>query len=152
MIYDAETAPVYGADVYIFTVTGPAEWLNANDRRNRFAENRLVQQWQEAAAWAVKAARVPRIEGHVHITAYIIVPDRLKRDPANWQNTAKAVVDGIRDRHRFHKVGKKRHRYFVRGTIAEDDYTHVTGPDMRYRIEPGVKTPKLEVHITRREP
>jgi crossover junction endodeoxyribonuclease RusA len=117
-------------DLYIVTVTGP-RWLNANDRLHWAPKAKATKQWRDNAAWAVKAAHVPRVTGKAHITAVLLFPDRRRRDPANWYPTVKACIDGL-----------------VPGVLADDDVNHLSGPDMRSRVHPGLKVPTVELHIT----
>jgi hypothetical protein len=132
--------------VYIVKVTG-TEFLNANDRIHWSKRAKLTEQWRTNAGWAVRAARVPRIHGKAHITAVILFPDRRRRDPANWAPTAKACIDGITDRY-VKPLPDKDFAHVIRGIIADDDASHVDGPDLRSRVEPGIRVPTLELHIT----
>ena len=89
--------------------------LNANDRDGHWARRkRLAAALRETTGWLARVQRIPRL-GHVHIAAVYEPPDRRRRDPANWQPSFKACVDGLVDA----------------GVVADDDASHVTGPDPR---------------------
>lgn len=131
---------------HVVTVVGP-EWHTANDRIHWTKRSYLDREWQTAAGWAVRQARTPRFTGKVHITAVIVFGDRRRRDPANWYPTVKACIDGITDRW-VKPIPGKDFAHVIRGILADDDATHLDGPDMRSRVEPGLKTPTVELHIT----
>jgi hypothetical protein len=91
------------------------ELLNANDRDAHWARRkRLAYTLRETTAWLARAQRIPRLD-RAHIAATYEPPDRRRRDPANWQPSFKACVDGLVDA----------------GVIPDDDAAHVTGPDPR---------------------
>lgn len=100
---------------WTLTIDAPARWLNANDRRHRLAAARDVREWRQAAGWHARAARLPRGLAAVHVLAVLRMPDRRRRDPANFHPTVKAVVDGLVDY----------------GLIPDDNPTHLDGPDIR---------------------
>lgn len=131
---------------HIVTVTGPA-WLSSNDRRHHMEKWRITQAWKANAGWAIRQARTPRFEGKVRIVALCLFTDRRKRDPLNYADTAKACIDGIRDQY-VKPIPDKDFAHVIRGVLADDDAAHVDGPDMRSRVEPGIRTPTLELHIT----
>jgi hypothetical protein len=79
------------------------------------AVNQLTQAWRWAGKLAVPPGVGPYV-GPVHITAHIWKPRRGRYDPNNLWPTVKAVVDGFVDA----------------GLLADDDHTHVIGPDMRH--------------------
>lgn len=136
--------------LYVVTVTGP-EFLNANDRQHWSKRARLTHQWRTNAGWAVRAARVPRITGKAHITAVILFPDRRRRDPGNWYPTVKACIDGLTDRW-VKPVAHVDYACVLRGILPDDDAAHLDGPDIRSRVEPGIRTPTVELHITEVSP
>jgi len=88
--------------------------LTSNQRMNHMASARVTRQLRGEATILAKAAKIPLLK-RVHVYAYVIPPDRRKRDPANWYPSVKACVDGIRDA----------------GVIPDDDAEHLLGPDMR---------------------
>lgn len=130
--------------VYVITVIGP-EFLNSNDRRHHMVKWRITQQWKTNAGWAARIARTPRFETKVQITAVCLFPDARKRDPANYQDTAKACIDGITDQ--YVKI-RPQYAECIRGILPDDDAAHVIGPDMRARLERGVRVPTIELHIS----
>lgn len=131
---------------HVVTVTGP-EFLNANDRIHWSKRHRLTEAWKTSAGWATRQARVPRITGKAHITAIIVFGDRRRRDPGNWYPTVKACIDGLTDQW-VRPNPNIDFAHVIRGVLTDDDATHLDGPDMRSRIEPGLKTPTVELHIT----
>jgi crossover junction endodeoxyribonuclease RusA len=91
------------------------ELLNANDRSGHWARRkRLTSALREAAAWLAHQQHIPRLE-RAHIAGIYEPPDKRRRDPANWQPSFKACVDGLTDA----------------GVFRDDDSEHVDGPDPR---------------------
>ena len=76
---------------------------------------KLTAAWREAGKQAVPHDMDP-CTGPVRIIAHIWKPRRGRYDPNNLWPTIKACVDGLVDA----------------GLIADDDHTHVIGPDMRH--------------------
>ncbi|HEY2238874.1 MAG TPA: hypothetical protein VGI21_08790 [Streptosporangiaceae bacterium] len=103
------------------------ELLTANQRPHWAVRARRTRALREAAAWMARAARVPQLE-HVHVLAEYRPPDRRRRDPANWQPSFKAAVDGLVDA----------------GIVPDDDAAHLTGPDPRL----GPVTPRGQIVLT----
>jgi hypothetical protein len=91
--------------------------LTSNQRLHHMAKADLTKDLRGYAATLAKAAHIPLLE-RVHVYAYVIPPDRRKRDPANWYPSVKAAIDGIRDA----------------GVIPDDDAAHLVGPDMRLGV------------------
>ena len=123
-------------DAICLVVEAPAPWVTANQRGSWRASAPHIAAWRAKAAWAAKAARLPLIEGHVHVTAFVQRSHRRggRWDPANWAPTAKAAIDGI----------------VQAGVLADDSTKYVTGPDMRAgSIQP---TDRLLLVIRRAEP
>lgn len=108
------TVEVMGDPTHLLALVAPHHWLNANQRPHWRDERARSAAWREAAGWAAKAAKVPRLE-RVYICCWLEFPNNLRRDPANWAPTAKAAVDGL----------------VQVGVLPDDDWRHVTGPDMR---------------------
>jgi len=131
-------------DVHILTVAGRA-WLNANDRIHWAQRAALTDSWRNLTRLAARQAELPRFVGKVHVLAVLLFPDRRRRAPANWYPTVKACIDGLTDH-----VVKVNPNYAVKvsGWLADDDASHLDGPDMRARCQPGVRQPTLELHIT----
>jgi hypothetical protein len=110
------------------------EWLNLNDRGHWAQRARRIADWRSAAAWRARAAKVPRLE-RAKVVAYVLVPDRRRRDPHNWTPTAKACIDGLVDV----------------GVLVDDSARYLDGPDMRLRVEV-VRYPTLELLIDEAAP
>jgi crossover junction endodeoxyribonuclease RusA len=91
--------------------------LTSNQRLHHQAKARLTRQLRGEAKLLALAAKIPALE-RVHVYAYVIPPDRRKRDPANWYPSVKAAIDGLTDA----------------GVIPDDDAAHLLGPDMRLGV------------------
>jgi crossover junction endodeoxyribonuclease RusA len=96
-------------------ILAPGPWLTANQRHGWAARNRVTQAWRHTAGWVARIEGLPTGLDHVRIVVKPHFRDRRSRDIGNWSPTAKAIVDGLVDH----------------GVVADDDDTHVTGPDMR---------------------
>jgi len=104
------------ADTYVLVVPAPCSFVNSNDRGHWAVKYKRMRAWKERAAWAAKAAHLPTIGEHVHITATVHRDhNRGRWDVHNLADTAKAAIDGL----------------VVAGVLADDSNRHVTGPDMR---------------------
>ena len=79
-----------------------------------------MQQAKLTAAWREAARQVwsggSYTGGPVHVVCEVWKPRRGRYDPGNLYPTAKACLDGLVDA----------------GMVADDDWTHVLGPDMRH--------------------
>jgi crossover junction endodeoxyribonuclease RusA len=91
--------------------------LTSNQRLGHYAKARITRQLRGEATILARAAKIPALE-KVQVWAWVIPPDRRKRDPANWYPSVKAAIDGIRDA----------------GVIPDDDAEHLVGPDMRLGV------------------
>jgi crossover junction endodeoxyribonuclease RusA len=89
-------------------------WLTANQRLHFHAKGRVVRQWRDATAWQCRGMGLS-FPGGARIIAELRFLGVRKRDPNNWADTAKAVVDGLVDA----------------GLFPDDDPRYVIGPDMR---------------------
>lgn len=89
-------------------------WITANQRLHLYAKAEIVRQWRDATAWQCRGMGLS-FPGGARIIAELRFFGVRKRDPNNWADTAKAVVDGLVDA----------------GLFPDDDYRYVTGPDMR---------------------
>lgn len=99
--------------VFVIELPAGLELLNSNDRRNRYAQARLVKQIR-AAAWAVSLRqKVPTLK-RVHITGIHRPVNNRVRDAANTYPSFKAAIDGL----------------VQAGVLSNDDDAHVVGPDM----------------------
>lgn len=117
------------------TVPAPCGWINSNQRLHRMQTAKLTKQWREAGKAASEG--LPPFTCPVHVTAYIWKPRRGRYDVLNLWPSLKAVIDGIVDAE----------------LLADDDHSHITGPDMRHggigparivlEIEPIKETPNV---------
>jgi hypothetical protein len=122
---DRRTAP-HAREV---TVPAPCPLLNANQKLHRMEEARRVKAWRRAARDAAAAAGLVQDLGRLQIDAYVIKPVANRYDPANYQDTAKAVTDGLID------YG-----------LAEDDNRKIlAGPFMH---DGGKGSPSLRIVVT----
>lgn len=92
----------------------PLELVTSNQRHHYMAKARLMKAIRDAALRLARAQNIPRVE-HARIVGELRFPDRRRRDPANWADSAKAAVDGL----------------VSAGVLPDDDATHLIGPDMR---------------------
>ena len=90
------------------------ELLTANQRPHWTARARITRNLRETTCWLARQQRIPPL-GQVYLLGEFVAPDKRRRDPNNWQPTAKACTDGIVDAN----------------VVTDDDYKHVVGPDMR---------------------
>lgn len=111
-------------------VTPGAKLLTANQRGNWRKWAPWTKYWRLMSAThatnRIRAGAWPRLE-RAHITITIDWPDKRRRDPTNWANTGKALVDGLVDA----------------GLLPDDDTKHVIGPDMRSGYGPHT----IHIHI-----
>lgn len=99
----------------IVIATPPAALINANQRLHHHAKAKLTRAWRNAALDAVMSGFHPHHYTRAHITIAIRFPTNHRRDVGNYYPTAKAIVDGLVDAQ----------------LLADDNDTHVVGPDMR---------------------
>lgn len=98
-------------------------WLSTNQRHHWATRANLTATWRRAAGWQTRADKVPALGPSLVVAELCMVPRRRACiDPANYQLTAKAAVDGLVDA----------------GIWPDDSSGWVTGPDMR--LGPPVKT------------
>lgn len=93
---------------------GQMSWINANQRLFWRVRSARTKQWREAAKQRAIDMHLPHMRA-AYILAELRFSTNQRRDPANWAPTAKACVDGLVDA----------------GVFDDDNYRHVTGPDMR---------------------
>ena len=93
----------------------PGEWLTANGRYHWAERSRRTRALRARAAWLARRHSLPRMDGCVHVTAYIHTRTRGRMDPDNASPATKAIIDGLRDA----------------GVLIDDDHEHLTGPDHR---------------------
>lgn len=130
-----------------FTITPPADFINANDRPHHHAKAKLTKAWREQAALSVPKLRPivrPGLHGALAVLAgfepntfaraHVIVsyrfPNNRRREVSNLQPTSKAIVDGLVDA----------------GVLPDDDDRHVIGPDNRRTYPNG--EPEVTITIT----
>jgi Holliday junction resolvase RusA-like endonuclease len=109
------------------TVPRAGDWLNANTRRRPKQLAPVIRDWRDAAHWAARAERLPKIR-KAQIIATLHFADRRRRDPHNYYPTLKAIVDGLVDH----------------GLLPDDSHQYLIGPDIRMG-EPGV--PRVQLYI-----
>jgi hypothetical protein len=90
--------------------------------------------WRERAARTqilrLNAAKLQQSTEHRHHferahCIYVLgFPDSRRRDPANWQPTVKALIDGL-------VSGPAHFNGFRWPLLPDDDWSHLTGPDPR---------------------
>jgi len=100
-------------DLLLVTVPAPAEWINSNQRLNRYVMADRVKAWRNAAHRA--AFEAGSFDGPVRIVCTIHKTRAGRWDAGNLYPTAKACVDGLVDA----------------GVLPDDSNEWVTGPDMR---------------------
>lgn len=97
-------------------------WINSNDRLFWMERSRRTRAWRDLAREQATTLFVPHLPAG-YVVCELVFADRRRRDPANWAPTAKACIDGLVDA----------------GVFPDDDYKHVTGPDMRI-ADPSIAT------------
>ena len=106
------------------------ELLNSNDRDGHWARRkRITEALREAAGWAARAERIPRLK-RAYVLGVYEPPDRRRRDPANLYPSFKACVDGLVDAR----------------VLPDDDAAHLDGPDMR--LGAVCRRGRLVLHVT----
>lgn len=95
-------------------IAAPLPWISANDRTHHNVRAHQVHEWRHATLALARYHRLPKALPAAHIVA-TVHHTAARYDAANLAPTAKACVDGLVDY----------------GLVADDDNTHVTGPDMR---------------------
>lgn len=98
-----------------FTLTPPADFINANDRPHYHAKAKLTKAWRQAACVAVRAGFHPYRFELARVVVYYRFPNNRRREVSNLQPTSKAIVDGLVDAL----------------LLVDDDDKHVIGPDNR---------------------
>ena len=122
--------PFLMADI---TFTMPRTWLlNANDRQHWRAKATKVRRLRDTATFQARAAHLPHMD-RAHITITITWRTDRRRDPANWADTHKALIDGLVDAR----------------VLPDDDSHHVLGPDPRAAVDPTLdgKTVRITIQL-----
>lgn len=105
--------------------------LNANDTFKHWSQkHRVVKNLREISQQLATIQRLPQLE-RVLITGYLHPPNNQRRDPANWNLTLKACVDGI----------------VSAGVLVDDSSEYVTDGG----VQLGVKARFLSFSFTIRE-
>lgn len=73
-----------------------SEHLTSNHRRHWADDARVRSTIREAAGWAMRAARVPRLD-RADVRLHAKPPDKRRRDRHNLNPTLKPCLDGIVD-------------------------------------------------------
>lgn len=77
---------------------GRPDWLNSNDRRNRYEQANLVKVWRHQAHLSAREHRLPKGIDRVRVDVVVHYPNTSrKRDAHNVAPTIKACLDGIKD-------------------------------------------------------
>ena len=105
-----------------FTLTvdvPPALWMTSNSRLHWAEKARRTRMLRRLAAVQARAQNAVKYAGkhagRVRVTVTVQPRTRGRFDPANAYPTVKALIDGCTDA----------------GVWADDDHTHLAGPDMR---------------------
>ncbi len=100
----------------VLTIPRADEWVSVNQRLHWRELRRRNRTWREAGKiWARKAKLRGLPPSHVVAELVMLTKRRNRIDPANYQDTAKAVIDGMVDA----------------GVWPDDSSQWVIGPDMR---------------------
>jgi crossover junction endodeoxyribonuclease RusA len=110
-------------------VADPKLLLTSNQRLHWAKKAELTAYWRALGAAAVDLYEVPAMQ-RAHVTVTLRWPDKRRRDPMNWWPTIKACVDGMVQSGRW---------------IADDDDTHLIGPDMRRDPERGPHSIRIDI-------
>jgi len=111
---------------------GGRTWITANMRGGWQPRARATRLWRAAAGWKAKQLGGVSFVHGARVICELRFFGKRRRDPANWADTAKAVLDGFVDS----------------GVFPDDNSDYVTGPDMR--LGASVAAPRIEaliVHI-----
>ena len=118
--------------VLTIVLAQPQEWLSLNKRYHWARRAELTRYWRALTAAAAKKNRgdatwpLPRCR----VVVTLVVPDRRRRDAANYAPTAKAAVDGLVDC----------------GVWPDDTAEFVVGPDMRIEHTPHRRAIRIDVY------
>jgi len=107
---------------YTITVPKSGNWMNANDRPDRWIKAQHTKQWREAgraAAITVSSRMALPLRSPVRVTATVHIADNRRREVSNLFPTFKACIDGFVDS----------------GILIDDSDKYVEGPDPRRGYE-----------------
>lgn len=114
----------------------PVGWLSLNNRGHWSRRHRVTKAWRTAACEAYKRHRLPRGLDHVYVEVEYRFPDRLTRDPSNFEGTAKPVIDALQPYKttvvRDKDTGKPKVKNGKIETKEEPGWGVVAGDDPRY--------------------
>jgi crossover junction endodeoxyribonuclease RusA len=103
---------------HMLSIPCPEKWMNKNNRRRTHwsVDAKQTEVWRQAAGWAAKASKLSAL-GPSLVVAELHVRDEIRGrvDPANFNLTACAAIDGLVDV----------------GVWPDDSSQWVIGPDMR---------------------
>jgi hypothetical protein len=88
--------------------------MTSNDRFHWAKRAKVTKEWRRMAHQHALSARIPRL-GKARVVVYWLPQNAHGRDAGNLYPLAKASVDGLVDA----------------GVLADDDCSHLEGPDMR---------------------
>jgi hypothetical protein len=118
----------------------PVGWLSLNNvaggAAGAIARWRASKAWRAAAYNALTKAMVPVGLGRVYIEVELRFPDRLHRDPANFEPTVKPCIDSLQSMRRYVRKHPKTGRDELvielgRGVVPGDDPRYVVrGPEL----------------------
>ena len=116
---------------HIIVVPKIADYMNANDRPNRWDKARQTKEWRDHAAECARRSGVPPLTGVVRIVATVHIRDKRRREVSNFFPTYKAAIDGMVDAQ----------------ILKDDSDQHVIGPDPRrgYGAEPCIVFELIEI-------
>lgn len=118
----------------------PVGWLNLNKLTGgvRGAQQRwrVKKQWREAAYAAYRAHRLPRGLDRIYLQVEFRFPDKVRRDPANYELTIKPIIDALQPERcgvRYNPAKKRREPFVDKGwgVVPGDDPRYVVrGPEL----------------------
>lgn len=109
---------------------GGKDWITDNQRLGWRQKSRLVKAWRSQAGQVARLA-MPQLVLGAHVIGELRFSDNRRRDPNNWNPTAKACIDGLVDARVF----------------PDDNHTIVVGPDMRIGPPVAVTEVALILHF-----
>ncbi len=138
----------------------PVGWLNLNDVgggvRAAIGRDKQKKEWRLAAKLAYQHHRLPRGLERIFVTIEFRFPDKLHRDPSNYELTVKPCIDALQPEKSGirYNPGLRRQAPFVEhgwGVVAGDDPRFVVrGPEMAVGEPLGRRNPikgMVIVHI-----
>lgn len=112
----------------------PVGWLSLNDRPGgrgaAIAAWRAKTAWRTAAYNALLRRRLPTGLARIYVQVEFRFPDRLHRDPSNFEPTVKPIIDALQTTRQYHR--KKRGGGLE--LVVEPGIGMVLGDDPRYLV------------------